>query len=341
MGTEEQADTMTGEVKTGNELVLAGGSSVSDLKARMARMSEIIKLKAEFLRDHLTEGIHNDYAVIPGTKERSLLKPGAEKLLDWHGYYATFTLMADKEDYDLGLFACTYRCDIKQKGSNMMMAQCEGDCSTFESKYRFEWRTLDKVPPSLNPDSLLKKNYGSEDNPWWKYQLVVDNPADKRNTVRKMAQKRALIGATVLATATSDLFTTKDPDDDDAGAGAVSGSDPTGEAKTYDPGTKKDYGKPISDAQGKRLYAIRKKHNIDDLEFKAWIRAKYGLTSDKEIGWKAYEEICKACESGHLEMPKAAEAKAESTAQPKTKETAAPGATIGVSHIKEIGRAHV
>ena len=345
--SKEIIDARTGEVQAGNELMLTGGSSITDLKARMARMGEMIKLKQQFLKDNLTEGIHNDYAVVPGTKERSLLKPGAEKLLDWHGYYASFTLMSEKEDFDMGLFAYNYRCDIKQKGSNILVGQCEGDCSSMESKYRFEWRTLAKLPPNLNPESLLQKNFAKDGTPpWIKYQVIIDNPADKRNTVRKMAQIRALRGATVLATATSDLFTTKEPDEgpdkgNDGHEGRTTSTGSTESTESQGGDNKTDYGKPISEPQGKRLYAIRKQHKIDDGEFKAWLKAKYGWDSDKEIGWKAYEDICKACESGQLEMPKAEAKPAESTpAQPEEKApAAAPGAKVSVTQIKAINAA--
>jgi hypothetical protein len=64
--------------------------SISDMKAKMARMKEMIQMKRDFLKSNLAQGINNDYAVIPGTKKPSLLKPGAEKLLDWHGYYPSF-----------------------------------------------------------------------------------------------------------------------------------------------------------------------------------------------------------------------------------------------------------
>lgn len=331
MADNELVNVHTGEVTIGNDLALMGGSSITDLKARMARMTEMIALKREFLKNNMTEGIHNDYAVIPGTQQRSLLKPGAEKLLDLHGYYASFILTAEKEAPEIGLYAYTYRCDIKQKGSNILVGQCEGDCSTHESKYRFEWRTLDKLPPNTNPDSLQQKNFGKDgEKPWIKYQVIIDNPADKRNTVRKMAQKRALIGATVLATATSDLFTTKDPDDDELPPGDGAGS--TGGAVT-----KTDYGNPISEKQGKRLYAIRNSNKIDDGEFKAWLKAKFGWTSDKEIGWKAYDEICKACESGKLEMPRAEEKPAEAAPPAVEKEASqTPGAVLSVPQIKMV-----
>jgi hypothetical protein len=103
------------------------------------------------------------------------------------------------------------------KGSNIKVGDCEGDCSNMETKYRFEWRTEANLPFGVTKEGLPWKDFGDADNPYIKFQINVENPADKRNTIRKMAQKRAFIGATVLATGTSDLFDTKDPEDPDAG----------------------------------------------------------------------------------------------------------------------------
>lgn len=348
-------EVYTGEVRTGNELVAAGMQSLSpaDMQKRIANATEIIRLKREFLEKNLKEGLQNDFAVIPGTKERSLLKPGAEKLLDWHGYYASFVIEAEKEDWDLGLFAYTYRCDIRQKGSNILVGQCYGDASTWESKYRYEWKYASQFPQGTNLEQLPQRAVGKGDNVSIQYRIDVENPADKRNTVRKMAQKRAFIGATVLATATSDLFTTKDPDEGDPGGSG--GTKPSAGPETKaavlhtavltDEQIKKEYGDTISEPQGKRLYAIRTKAQIDPEIFKKWLLATYGLDSDKKIGRRIYEAICTACQSGHLEFPAApAEATAEEKpADPPSDQASAPahtegqpGATLNAEQIKRI-----
>ncbi len=310
---------------------LVAQASPDQMAANMQRMSAMIKLKRQFLNDNLAEGIDRDYAVIPGTNKLSLLKPGAEKLLDWHGYYAKFILINEKEDWEIGLFAYVYRCEIRQKGSNTLVADCEGDASSFESKYRFEWKYSSELPKGIDKDTLVAKEFGRGDKKTVKYQVIVANPADKRNTVRKMSQKRALIGATVLATATSDLFAADVEPGEDGEQTEPTGNG--GSKTTSAPAG--DHGDPISEPQAKRLYAIRKSNNIDDGQFKAWLKAKYGIDDDRAIGRKVYEEICKACESGHLEMPKPAQS---ATEPEKSGAGAAPvaGAKITVPQIKDV-----
>lgn len=326
----DTADT-SGQSK---DLALSGSQNVAQLKAKMAQMAQMIELKKAFLRDQLKEGIDRDYAVVPGCGDRKvLLKPGAEKLLEWHNYYPDFKPVTEKEDWDIGLFAYVYRCEIKQRGTGIVISTSEGDASTFESKYRYEWKFEAQVPDGTDLKSLTQKVYKRRDGSTFiKYRLPVDDPADKRNTVRKMAQKRAFIGATVLATATSDLFTTDvDPDDvgNDAGGDEVK---TTAGAKEV---PKSDYGPPISEPRAKRLYAIRMNSKIDNEIFNKWLVTVYGLTSDREIGVKIYDDICKACESGKLELPekKAAEpAKSEG----KGAAHAAPGTKLSATQIKGI-----
>lgn len=291
-GSEQNEHIQT--VETTTDLSIATLVDPTNLRAKMTRMKEVIELKRLFLKENLHEGADKDYAVIQGCGKRPmLLKPGAEKLLDWHGYYPAFELVAQKEDDDLGIYSYVYRCTIKQRGSNMVIAQCEGDASTMESKYRFEWKTADQLPAGTMVDTLESKkdDYGKI-----RYRVLVAHPADKRNTVRKMAQKRALIGATVLATATSDLFATEEPPDGggDSGGGGNEGKQgqPTG-----------DYGDPISGPQANRLHVIRKKANISEAQLLAWLKAKYGITKIEAIGWKLYKEICTAVENQRLDMP--------------------------------------
>ena len=328
----------TGAEMSNTGLTLTGMQSVDQLRQKMQQMVVMIDLKKQFLKEQLKEGIDRDYAAVPGCGDKkALLKPGAEKLLDWHSYYADFKLVAEKEDWGIGLFAYVYRCEIKQRGTGIVVGTSEGDASTYESKYRFEWKYENQLPAGIDIDTLKKKEFSRKDgSKSYRYQLQIDNLADKRNTVRKMAQKRALVGATVLATATSDLFTT-DVDPEDGGSeagegGETHGANGNGKAAA----APKDYGNPISEKQGKRLYAIRSNAKVDPDLFKKWLKAKYGLDHDSEIGYKVYEEICAACQSGKLEMP--AEKPAEkSEAAPDKPEQSTPAAASGVKLIYQGG----
>jgi hypothetical protein len=165
-----------------------------------------------------------DYGVIPGTKKKSLLKPGAEKLLRLFGLGARNRL-ADKEFDRVANFAMyTYRCEVYHLRTNVVIAECEGSVNSQEVKYRERtvWRKK-KLPNGKEVSESVK-----EDTP----------VCDILNTIMKMAQKRALIGATILATSASDFFTQDmEADEDPEMTKAQETAPPTSEPKAAASGT--------------------------------------------------------------------------------------------------------
>lgn len=129
-----------------------------------------------------------DYGVIPGTDKPTLLKPGAERLTLAFGLTPRFHVVEREIDHDRtvewvkrkkggeytgtsrGLYRYVVECELVHRETGVTIASCLGVCSTMESRY-------------------------------------VDRPRDVENTVAKMAEKRALVGATLLALGLSDQFT--------------------------------------------------------------------------------------------------------------------------------------
>lgn len=114
-----------------------------------------------------------DYDVIQGTPKPTLLKPGAERLLQFFGLGHKIQLIDKKEDWDNGFFYYQYKVIIVKQypGYEITVAECEGSANSKEKRYR-------------NQDVFT----------------IV-------NTLQKMAIKRALVGATLQATGTSGIFT--------------------------------------------------------------------------------------------------------------------------------------
>jgi len=125
----------------------------------------------EMTRAVLTDGV--DYGVIPGTRKPSLFKPGAEWLLKWFGFTHRFDVLGADLDENGAKVGVLYRCNVTrwdpEHGCEIIVATCDGYADRAESKAK--WAKA----------------------PW--------------NTVVKMAQKRALVGAALQATGTSGLFT--------------------------------------------------------------------------------------------------------------------------------------
>jgi hypothetical protein len=178
-----------------------------------------------FVRNFMKVGI--DYGVIPGTNSKpTLLKPGSEKLCRLFGLSADISLCYCVEDfngkeYGEPLFYYRYRCCLTWQ--NQLITTCEGSCNSWEKKYRY--REQKATCPRCNQAAIRK---GEKEYYCWqkiggcgaKFPLnheaianqkigLIPNPDifDQINTIQKMAQKRSLVGAVLIATGASEFFT--------------------------------------------------------------------------------------------------------------------------------------
>ncbi len=183
----------------------------------------------EFVRTVMREGI--DYGRIPGTDKPTLLKPGAEKLCTLFGLACRFDLVRSVEDWDGSqnegepFFYYLYRCQLWR--GDAILSEGDGSCNSFEQKYRY--REAQRRCPSCGAAAIIKgkEEYGGG---WLCFKkkggcgmkfadedaeitsqpvgrVANENIADQVNTIQKMAQKRALIAATLLAVNGSEFFT--------------------------------------------------------------------------------------------------------------------------------------
>jgi len=180
-----------------------------------------------------------DYGIIPGTSSKNddgtpsngkntLLKPGAEKLCTLFGLVPEFEDYRVIENWETGLFYYAYRCRLMRRG--FTVATYIGSCNSREKKYRRAARICpecsaatikrSKFPPKSQPEGkpgwyCYEKAGGcgrqfDADDPSIAEQSLRDDPSascDLINTIQKMAQKRALLGATLIATNASEFFT--------------------------------------------------------------------------------------------------------------------------------------
>ena len=197
--------------------------------ASLAQLRDRYQIFNQFVKDTLRTGV--DYQVIPGTDKPSLVKPGAEKLAALFGLSARFVSVTRIEDWtgeEHGgepLFYYVYSCELSR--GDLFVASCEGSCNSREKKYRY--RNADRVCPNCGKPTIIKgkEDYGGgwlcfakkggcgakfkDGDPKITSQQVgqVINPdiADVVNTIQKMAQKRAFVGAVLIATNASEYFT--------------------------------------------------------------------------------------------------------------------------------------
>jgi len=212
--------------RNGAELAPAAPSRGAVIVADALRQeSEQRHLLGQYVAHHMVEG--TDYGVIPGTKNRTLLKPGAEKLTQLFRTIPRYTVEDKVEDWQTGLFSYRFRCQIVTQADETVVAEGVGSCSTYESRYR--WRNADRTCPNCGKPTIIKgkaeygggwlcfakkggcgAKFGDDD------EAIVGQPTgrvqnpdliDCVNTVLKMAKKRALVDAAIALARCSDVFT--------------------------------------------------------------------------------------------------------------------------------------
>jgi ribosomal protein S27AE len=197
---------------------------VFNLESAKNRLKEL----QDFVKSYLIEG--EDFGTIPGTPKATLYKPGADKLCDIYGIADQYRVTNRVEDWDKNLFDYEVECTLVSKRTGHLIATGLGSCSSYESKYRY--RDAKRKCPKCGKDTIIKghKDYGGGYVCWKKDgksdgcgakftdtdQAIVgqtvgrvenDNIPDQKNTILKMAKKRAKVDAVLSATRSSGLFT--------------------------------------------------------------------------------------------------------------------------------------
>ena len=184
-----------------------------------------------------------DFGAIPGTGKGDkpgknvLLKPGAEKLVSLFGLTPKFTIVKSVEDWTGAdhagepFFEYISKCSL-YKG-DMLIAEGQGSCNSWESKYRY--RNAQRECPLCGAAAIQKSKFPPKNAPratpgFYCYSKIggcgaefdsldsriVDqdvgkkpNPdiADQQNTFIKMADKRSLIAVCLIGLNASEMFT--------------------------------------------------------------------------------------------------------------------------------------
>jgi ribosomal protein L37AE/L43A len=201
-----------------------------DVEMAVQRFQQI----GNFVKSIMAENV--DFGVIPGTKNKTLLKPGAEKLCTFFGLTKEVEILDKELDWtgqDHGgepFFYMHYKIRLSRNGR--LIAEADGSANSWESKHRY--RQGEYKCPKCEKETIRRS---SEDRGggWYcwakiggcgakfpKGDAAIESqvvgkrknpdPADLVNTIQKMAYKRALIAATLVAVNASEYFT-QDMDD--------------------------------------------------------------------------------------------------------------------------------
>jgi len=173
--------------------------SFDDLKAQVQKLGQ-------FYKALMQEG--TDYGVIPGTDKPTLLKPGAELLRVWAGLSPDYEIDSAGSDVQAGIFFFRVKCSLMNQYGRIA-GQGSGSCTNLESKYRYRWVYERDLPEGVAKGTLPVKEFENKKTggKFRKYRLENDLPHDLANTILKMAEKRAFVGAILNATGASRIFT--------------------------------------------------------------------------------------------------------------------------------------
>ncbi|QJD96818.1 hypothetical protein HH214_13540 [Mucilaginibacter robiniae] len=178
-----------------------------EMQSSITHMAQMRNALIAFTKEVLVK--EQDYGVVPGVQKPTLLKPGAEKLMNLFGMSVEFDCTDKVLDIQSKFIAYTYKATARNKDGRIV-TQCEGSVNSYEPKYRYIW--MEKAKPSQAvQDQLKAEGMGKfrKSSSGWIWVERTENPdlVGLQNTLQKMAQKRAFVGAILLATNASEFFT--------------------------------------------------------------------------------------------------------------------------------------
>lgn len=192
MGKDEDREPKTELAKTDDATLLM--RPVAPIKALLEAQAETV----EFIKKGLHAGV--DYGSLPGGDREVLFKAGAERLCSAFGVSAEYRITEQEIDHD----------------RKIVWTKRRKKWYTEDGRRRFNWEEEDGESlgfyryvvavtlTSRETGALLGTGIGVCSTMESKY---VDRPRELENTILKMAQKRAMVGAALNVFCLSDRFT--------------------------------------------------------------------------------------------------------------------------------------
>lgn len=164
------------------------GSALEEYRPRILLSADDAKTLDEQLRAGMRAVLNEgtDYGVIPGAGDKKvLMKPGAEKLLQWFGFGFINECTEVERDADGNKFGVTYRCTITKElgdGRKIVIATCDGYAGYDEDRYfSTEEQAREKAEKREKANA---SRYNRQPNPAkWEFATAYKAPW---NTVIKM-----------------------------------------------------------------------------------------------------------------------------------------------------------
>lgn len=258
-----------------------------------------VNLIQEVMKAVMKDGTH--YGIIPGTQKPTLYKAGAEKIL------STFRIAIQPDVLDLSTpdearFRVTTNALSQATGT--YLGGGVGEASSNEEKYM--WReAVCEQEWDATPEDRRRLKWKGRGKDAYCVKQIRTNPADVANTILKMAKKRSQIDTCLTVTAASDVFAQDIEDLPEeiratvAEDGTVSTPPIQAPQRKPEPQTSTGVGgnSLISEAQGKRMYAIAKGAGWSDDEYAALLK-KHGYVHSRDVHKSKYDRIVNELQEG-------------------------------------------
>ena len=204
---------------------------VMSLSTAVERREVIVQAVQKLMKPSAEGEADGDYGVIPGTKKPTLLQPGADKLCNLFGLVPTFAIVEKDADWTgerhagEPFFFYEIKCQLYR--GDFLMGEGVGSANSWETKYRF--RKAERECPKCGTAAIIKgkeeygrgwlcfakkggcgAKFGDDDEEILPAGCGIRaNPQvfDAVNTIRKIANKRAKVAATLNATSAHEFFT--------------------------------------------------------------------------------------------------------------------------------------
>jgi hypothetical protein len=170
-------------------------------------------LLEEIYKSVMCPGI--DYGLIPGTKERALLKPGAEVLRLGFNFEVGME-MTKEVDLDRDWVSIDSRCSLRDH-EGRVVGQADANANSFESKFRYRWVSEKQLPQHIDKDTLITREQRGAYGNYTQYQVKTEDVGGLIHTLTRYAEKRAFVAAIHQATGASRIFREADEDEVEAG----------------------------------------------------------------------------------------------------------------------------
>lgn len=251
MSDVEEADyEVEGELQSEATIVQRDSGSPNILPENLDEQISVTKKQVGAINtlvdEVLDEGV--DYGKEKGIDKPFLHKPGAEQLCITFGLAPRFTIVdktIDLDHPDFPLIDYDVRCELHKRDTGQWVGDGVGNCNSWEKKYRYrrDWYNGGGKPQGDEWEKTKGGNY---------YRRVPnDDIMTQKNTILKMAKKRAHVDAVLNSTGASRLFT-QDEDAVSSFAGTQSSGGSDNGGPDYDPDGYPHSGKHAEDGDDPR-----------------------------------------------------------------------------------------